>query len=130
MTRKKVIGLVVVSCMGLVGMILTGCTGFQSVVSKYETDVRNACLVFEAAANSPLGDLASSIPVVGSAISLGKSGCDTESAIQTLIGSPTSVAWIGTLVTTIQSKGTVVPPAPVDPTTSISISTSTITTTK
>lgn len=95
---------------------LAGCTSAQvastvATVSKYQADVAAACSIAEGIATGPLA----AIPVVSSAAALIHSGCDTEEAIASLALSPTSVAWLGTLVTTIKSKGAVVLPAPVAP---------------
>lgn len=88
-------------------LMVIGCTAAE--ISSYETDVRNVCSI----ADGVVGDAIGTIPAVGSAVNLIKSSCDTEEAIQTLVSSPTSVAWVNTLITTVKSKGTVIPPAPI-----------------
>lgn len=108
---KKLISLSL--CIPLTGCLsATQTAAVQTAIAPYETAVRNACSDFEAAANSPLGSLAELIPGVATAITLGKSGCDTEAAIQTLIASPTSEAWVNTLTVAVKTKGAVILPAP------------------
>lgn len=91
---------------------LAGCTTAQvAQVASYQIAVDNACMIAEDEAGGPL---ASAVPAVASAVTLVHSACDREEAIAALILSPTSVAWLNTLITTIKSGGAVVPPSPVE----------------
>jgi len=95
---------------------LAGCTAAQiAQVSKYQSDVAAACSIASIAAADPLAvALQASVPAVAQAANLVKASCGTEQAIASLVLSPTSVAWINTLITTLKSGGKVVPPAPVE----------------
>lgn len=96
-------------------LILAGCTTAQiSQVSQYQQAVQNACTIASAAAADPLAAaLVASNSDVASAVNLVKASCGTEEAVATLVLSPTSVAWVNTLTTTLKSGGKVVPPAPI-----------------
>jgi hypothetical protein len=109
---KKFIGLI--SCISLLGCSTGQIASVEKTIAPYETAVRNACNTFNSIVDSPIGSLATDIPVVSTAIALGKSGCGTEAAIQSLLTSPVSVAWVNTLSTTIKSSGKIVPPAPIE----------------
>jgi len=101
---------------------LSGCTSAQiasgvATASKYQQDVQNACAIASASANNPAAVLlGASVPAVAQAVNLVKASCSTEEAVASLVLSPTSVAWLGTLNTTITSKGKTVLPPPVAPT--------------
>lgn len=113
MVTRKILGIGV--CLTLSGCLTPAqVTSVETKISSYEVAVRNAYSTFETYAASPLGSLASVIPAVDRAVKLGKSGCDTEEAIASLVLSPTSFAWVNTLTTTIKSKGTIIPPAPIE----------------
>jgi len=91
---------------------LAGCTTAQvAQVSGYQAAVQNACAIAEGEAS---GSAALAIPDVARAVMLAHAACDREEAIASLILSPTSVAWLNTLIETIKSGGKVVPPAPVE----------------
>lgn len=102
-------------------LLLTGCTSAQisgavATADKYQADVQKACAIASASAADPAAILLqASVPSVAQAVNLVKASCSTEEAVASLVLSPTSVAWLGTLTTTIQTKGAVVPPAPVAP---------------
>lgn len=108
--------------LSLVPFALTGCSTTQiasgiATADKYQSDVQKACMIASTSANDPAAVLlAASVPAVASAINLVKASCGTEESVASLVLSPTSVAWLGTLDTTITSKGAVVPPAPTAPT--------------
>jgi hypothetical protein len=92
--------------------VLASCTTAQvAQVASYQAAVQNACAIAEGEAS---GSVAMAIPDVARAVMLAHSACDREEAIASLILSPTSVAWLNTLITTIKSGGKVVPPAPVE----------------
>jgi hypothetical protein len=92
--------------------VLVACTTAQiAKVEGYQAAVQNACAIAEGEAS---GSAALAIPDVARAVMLAHSACDREEAIASLILSPTSVAWLNTLITTIKSGGKVVPPAPVE----------------
>jgi hypothetical protein len=102
-------------------LALPACTSAQlasgvAQVSKYQSDVAQACAIASASASDPAAVLLqASVPEVAQAVNLIKASCSTEQAIASLVLSPTSVAWLGTLTTTIQSRGKVVLPPPVAP---------------
>lgn len=106
---------------GCAALFLAGCTSSQiasgvATATKYQQDIANACAIANASANDPAAILlAAAVPDVGSAVNLVKSSCTTEAALANLALNPLSVAWVGTLNTTIKSGGKVVPPAPVAP---------------
>lgn len=110
---KRVI--ITASCLALVGCTSAQIASGVATADKYQADVQAACSVANTAASNPAAALLSGIPQVASAINLVKASCSTESAISSLVLSPTSVAWLETLITTINSKGAVVPPAPIAP---------------
>lgn len=101
--------------------LLSACTTAQvastvATVSKYQSDVASACSIASNAAADPLVlALQASVPDVAQAVSLIKASCSSEATIAALVLSPTSVAWLGTLTTTIKSGGKTVLPAPVSP---------------
>lgn len=95
---------------GLLCFAFVGC----ATLTAFELAVRNACTVLVADSDSALAQGFQLIPYVGSAINLANASCKTEASIQKLITSPTSVSWLNTLITTIESKGAVVPPPPVE----------------
>lgn len=87
-----------------------------SVASKYQSQVANACAIASASANDPGAVLLqASVPSVAQAAKLVQASCATEGAVASLVLSPTSVAWLGTLTTTIQSGGKTVLSPPVSP---------------
>lgn len=98
-------------------LALTSCTTAQvAQVDKYQQDVQTACSLAASSAADPAAVLlAANVPDVAKAVSLVAASCGTEKAVAALVLSPTSVAWLGTLVTTIKSGGKTVPPAPVAP---------------
>lgn len=91
-------------------LLIAGC----ATVAAYELQVRSACSQAVADTESPLGLLAQTVPPVAVAVGLVEASCKTEAALATLIISPTAVAWVNTLITTIRSGGKVVPPAPIE----------------
>ena len=101
--------------------ILPACTSAQvandlAQASKYPAAVMNGCAIANASANDPAAILLqANVPSVAQAVNLIKASCSTEQAIASLVLSPTSVAWLGTLTTTINSGGKVVLPPPVAP---------------
>lgn len=96
-------------------LALTSCTSAQiasteTTVSKYQADVAAACSI----ATTAVGTTAAILdPNVQTAALLVGSACGTEEAVASLVLSPTSVAWLNTLITTLKSNGKVVPPAPI-----------------
>lgn len=96
---------------------LTGCTSTQlQTAAKYQSAVQAACDTAKAAAATPLATLAlATVPNVAQAANLVASSCTTEEQIAALVNSPLSVAWIGTLSTTLKTGGKVVLPPPVAP---------------
>lgn len=98
-------------------LALAGCTTAQiasveATASKYQSAVVAACSTANALANAPGISLLTSISVVTQAVNLVKASCSTEEAIGALVLSPTSEAWLNTLITTISTKGKTVLPAP------------------
>ena len=102
--------------------LLAACSSAQiasdlAQANKYQSQVANACAIASASANDPGALLLqASVPAVAQAVKLIQASCGTEQAVASLVLSPTSVAWLGTLITTIQSGGKTVLPPPVDPT--------------
>ena len=102
-------------------LALSACSSAQlangvATASKYQQDVANACAVASVAANDPASVLlAANVAPVAQAINLVRGSCGTEEALAKIALDPLTVAWVGTLTTTIQSGGKVVPPAPVAP---------------
>lgn len=105
-----------VSCLALVACTSAQIAATSATASKYQADVQAACNIAVAALNNPLATAAKDfVPAVAQAANLVTSSCTTEEQIATLVNSPTSVAWLGTLSTTIKTGGKTVPPAPVAP---------------
>lgn len=97
-------------CFLFVGPVVA-CTSQEiAQAQSYADQVTNACTVA-----STLASAASvAVPAVATAAVLVNASCGTIEAVNKLILSPTSVAWLNTLITTIKSKGAVVPPAPIE----------------
>lgn len=92
-------------------LALSGCTTAQvAQATKYQQAVQNACSIATTAVGATVAILD---PNVQAAAILVGSACNTEEAVASLVLSPTSVAWLNTLITTLKSNGKVVPPAPI-----------------
>lgn len=97
---------------GIVALVLSGC----ATATKYQADVQAACDAAKAAAATPLATIAqATVPDVAQATNLVISSCTTEEQIAALVNSQTSVAWLGTLTTTLKTGGKTVLPPPVSP---------------
>lgn len=95
--------------------VVVACTSQQiAQVEAYSQSVSNTCAIATDLINSPLGSIIGAAPAVSSAVNLIKAACTTQQAINALVQSPTSVAWLNTLIVTVKSKGTIIPPAPVE----------------
>ena len=102
-----------------IAVALSGCTSAQiasgvATASKYQADVVAACTVAQDAA-SAAGTLTLVVPQVAAAASLVSASCGSEEAIAKIVLDPLTVAWLGTLTTTLRTGGAVVPPPPVNP---------------
>lgn len=92
--------------------VVSGCSSSQvAQVQSYADAVKNTCQVGLGLV-SAMQSL--NIPSVVLAVDLLSGACTTDIAVTNLIESPTSVAWLNTLLTTIKTQGKVVPPPPVE----------------
>jgi len=114
---KAAIGLLFATCIVL---SLAACTAAQqtaveTAVQKNAAKITTVCADVMLVANNPLTDVAAAtVPVVGQVQAAVKAGCSTASGIASMAQSASTVDWLGTAKTVMQSGGKSLP-APVAP---------------
>ena len=103
------------ACIMLAGCTMAQRTAIEAAVNANARKITLVCTDVLAVANSPLTDLAAAtVPVVAQVQAAVKGGCSTAEGIAAMAQSASTIDWLGTAKTVMESKGAVLP-VPVAP---------------